>query len=112
MGIDCSGVHQIIHIDPPSDLESYIQETGRVGRDGMQSVALLCKTNKEKHLDDNMIKYQSNETVCRRDLLFGLFDNYVRKYSGDLCMCCDICAKDCKCGQCKENLVKFKMYNE
>jgi len=77
MGIDCSGVHQIIHIDPPSDLESYIQEMGRVGRDGMQSVALLCKTNKEKHLDDNMIKCQSNETVCRRDLLFGLFDNYV-----------------------------------
>ena len=41
MGVDCPDVHQIVHIGAPNDVESYIQETGRAGRDGMQSVAIL-----------------------------------------------------------------------
>ena len=27
---------------------------------------------------------------------------------GSLCLCCDICAKSCKCGQCKQN---YSMFN-
>ena len=41
MGVDCPDIHQIVHIGPPNDVESYIQETGRAGRDSMQSVAVL-----------------------------------------------------------------------
>ena len=41
MGIDCPDVHQIVHVGAPEDIESYIQETGRAGRDGMQSIAIL-----------------------------------------------------------------------
>ena len=34
MGMDCCNVRRIIHWDPPSDIESYVKETGRAGRDG------------------------------------------------------------------------------
>ena len=32
--LDCPNVQRIIHWSPPADLESYIQESGRAGRDG------------------------------------------------------------------------------
>ena len=41
MGVDCKGVHRTIHFGPPKNIEAYIQETGRAGRDGEQSVAYL-----------------------------------------------------------------------
>ena len=34
LGINCPDVCQIVHFGMPVDLESYIQETGRAGRDG------------------------------------------------------------------------------
>lgn len=34
MGIDCKGVHHTIHFGPSKNIEAYIQETGRAGRDG------------------------------------------------------------------------------
>ena len=33
MGKDCPNIRRIIHWGPPSDVESYIQKTGRAGRD-------------------------------------------------------------------------------
>ena len=41
MGIDCSNVRYIIHWGPPSNAESYIQETGRAGRDNATTYASL-----------------------------------------------------------------------
>ena len=41
MGVDCKGVYRTVHFGPSKNIESYIQVTGRAGRDGKQSVAFL-----------------------------------------------------------------------
>lgn len=41
MGIDKADVRLIIHVGIPTDIESYIQEAGRAGRDGNKAFALL-----------------------------------------------------------------------
>ena len=41
MGIDCVDICQVIHWGPPSDVESYIQECGRAGRNCQPANSLL-----------------------------------------------------------------------
>ena len=41
MGIDCPDIRRVYHYGPPSSIEQYVQETGRAGRGGLQSQAIL-----------------------------------------------------------------------
>ena len=39
MGINCRDVRQVINLGSPTDLESYVQETGCAGRDDLPSIS-------------------------------------------------------------------------
>lgn len=102
MGLDCPDVRQIFHWGASNDIESYIQETGRCGRDGYTSNAVLFHSKSdERLLSPLMIGYCHNDKMCRRERLFSDFDgsDMIKKPCSQ-CLCCDICALSCKCGSC------------
>ena len=111
MGIDCPDVHDIFHLGPPGDVESYIQETGRAGRNGMVAYATLLKTkNWKRYIDDEyMISYLENEDVCRRKVLFCHMEGYHTVEGIVKCLCCDVCQKSCQCSVCMHNQKKIDL---
>ena len=101
--VDCADVRQVIHVGAPDDVESYIQETGRGGRDGNLSLATPLVVNRNNQFrDKNIRNYQKNDSICRHDFLFQDMDNYKHVDMGSKCVCCDICFKTCACGLCNE----------
>ena len=97
MGIDCPDICQVIHMGPPEDIESYIQQIGRSGRDMKPSCALmLYGPNLMRNSSDLIKKYCVQNTLCRRNFLYQDFESY--KYGSVFgCVCCDVCQKTCTC---------------
>ena len=103
MGIYCPDIRHIIHWGPPSDCESYIQETGRAGRDGLPAYVTLYYSSRDlshMHIDSNMKDYCKNTSTCRRQILFESYDYNAINKPVD-CKCCDLCAMICECIDCK-----------
>ena len=100
MGIDCPDIRSIVHWGAPSDVETYVQESGCCGRDGLPSTAVLYVGRHSKHDRECMREYCANDIICRRSFLFKTF------ISGSLvtpviaCKCCDVCLPLCSCDIC------------
>ena len=100
MGVDIKVLHRIINYGPPSDIESYIQELGRAGRDGKQSEALLMFHGKQlHHCTPEMLEYLKSSS-CQRSKLLELFDKGTvssHSFPREKHLCCDICELVCTC---------------
>ncbi len=106
MGIDRPDVRYVIHSDVPANIENYMQETGRLSRDGKLSQAYLLYSPTDiktqvwmtqqsvKHPDRlkiNITKIKAfknfcETTTCRRFNMLAFFDQ-----APDKCGTCDIC---------------------
>lgn len=103
MGVDCPDIQNVIHFGPPTTGIQYVQESGRAGRNGQSSVAVLLCGNPGKNTKKCMKSYCLNTSECRRNTLFKDFLFYQNdELSVDKCMCCDVCEKICECVKCKE----------
>lgn len=102
MGLDCPNVHRIFHWGLPPDVESYVQETGRAGRDGVSATVVLFSRVKDGRIfADEWMKRYCELDECRRRYLLSMFDQEdTDMYTFASCKCCDNCAKQCVCAMC------------
>ena len=108
MGIDKSNVRFVVHMDLPKNIESYYQETGRAGRDGLESHALLFFSWGDVNKLKNFAEVEGNRVqteimlkklnkmgefgdlkICRRKFLLNYFDEDLTEDCG----ACDNCNK-------------------
>lgn len=103
LGVDCHSIKRVINWDVPRSLEELVQESGRAGRDGGDSEAVLYFDKAvSRHASKAMKNYVENTSMCRRKFLFKefLFVD-IQRENLTACTCCDLCTLLCNCQKCQ-----------
>jgi len=120
MGVDKRNVRTVIHRDLPPSVESYLQESGRGGRDREPSEAILLFSNEDREYLKEikepfsrsrykaMLGYAESSHNCRREHLLSLLDA-----EPEVCFGCDFCKGELRLTpQGKEAILKFFSANK
>ena len=106
MGINKPNIRFVVHYDLPKTIESYYQETGRAGRDGLPAECLMFFDSADIPRVKRLIGDNPNEErakvelqrfnamvaladaqTCRRQVLLHYFNEYTKTECGN----CDVC---------------------
>lgn len=79
MGIDKDNIRFVIHYHMPANLESYVQEMGRAGRDGKQSISYILYKEKDEILQYRFIE----DTIPSEDMISFFYDHYEQMKDND-----------------------------
>ncbi len=96
MGVDKKDVRTVIHLESPLTAEEYMQESGRAGRDGKASEAILLWSPEDGRKFASLpegsrglaMRAYAEASTCRRQVLLDVFGSEERGCSG-----CDVCAR-------------------
>ncbi len=97
LGVDKPDIRTAIHLEASPSVESYLQETGRAGRDGARAEAILLAGDEEasggeagRYGSDPrrqaILGYATEDGRCRRQALLALIGKEAPPCSG-----CDVC---------------------
>ena len=100
MGVDIPSIRHIIHIGPPRTIQEFLQETGRAGRDGKPSRAVLYYNNRDiannkVGLQEFVRSYCKSDESCLRVQLLQFLDVDAPKPLNPQHDCCSVCETLC-----------------